>query len=847
MYEKNEKGRHLPSALYKSAARPARHRQAPAPAARLRHGFAAVCAALAPLLCPAPAQAGDDYDALILRARAGDHQPALAMLRALGRAGGPRAIQDRILVASWAGRPDEVTQTYAQLPAGAQPPADVRLAVARALRDLRRWPEALAQFRAGMRAYPSQPAFAAGIAMTLADADRLDEALAAGEQLVRARPRDADAHLALAYVHARRNTPFEALYATDRARDLMPGAAYVEREYVFALQRARMAGAALTHATRRPELYTEAQMRRLQADALAEQVRLASMPTRNEADRFAIADRVLARYDTLIPAWSTQGDETRDDVIRARIDRLHALHARYRRRDLASEYEALRAEGVAVPRYALGDVASAYLYLRQPEQAAAIYQQVAQAEESHDDDPVDRLGNQTGRYYSLAEAEDFDGASQVMDETREGYPAWVYVKGQPMRIPNDLHLQSMQVDAGARLQADDTPEAQARLEGMARNAPNNSTLKSELAALYRARSLPRASERTLKMAETLTPRNIGVENGQGFTALALQEWRQAEALSRDTLARAPENLLSRRLAREWAVHNKAELRIGGYRGLASDSPVSGSGDFGIDAVIYTPPLDYNWRGFAGGGYANGDFEEGRGTYRWARAGAQWRGRDLTVEGEVSANQYGHGARTGLRLSAAYDLDDHWQIGGSAERLSRDTPLRALASGVSSNGLSAYARWRAHERSEWTLRLSPSRFSDGNQRWALGLDGRERIHTTPHLKTDLTLELSSQRNSLDAERPYFNPRSDLMVLPGLRLTHTLHRRYENAWEQIGTLGAGAYTQQGYGTGGVIALGYGQRYRANDVLDMGAMVTGISRPYDGRRERELRITFDLAYRF
>ena len=232
-----------------------------------------------------------------------------------------------------------------------------------------------------------------------------------------------------------------------------------------------MAGAALTHATRRPELYTEAQMRRLQADALAEQVRLASMPTRNEADRFAIADRVLARYDTLIPAWSTQGDETRDDVIRARIDRLHALHARYRMRDLASEYEALRAEGVAVPRYALGDVASAYLYLRQPEQAAAIYQQVAQAEESHDDDPVDRLGNQTGRYYSLAEAEDFDGASQVMDETREGYPAWVYVKGQPMRIPNDLHLQSMQVDAGARLQADDTPEAQARLEGMARNAP----------------------------------------------------------------------------------------------------------------------------------------------------------------------------------------------------------------------------------------------------------------------------------------------------------------------------------------------------------------------------------------
>ena len=204
-----------------------------------------------------------------------------------------------------------------------------------------------------------------------------------------------------------------------------------------------------------------------------------------------------------------------------------------------------------MPRYALGDVASAYLYLRQPEQAAAIYQQVAQAEESHDDDPVDRLGNQTGRYYA-GRGRGFRRRSQVMDETREGYPAWLTSRASPCASLNDLHLQSMQVDAGARLQADDTPEAQARLEGMARNAPNNSTLKSELARCI-APAAARASERTLKMAETLTPRNIGVENGQGFTALALQEWRQAEALSRDTLARAPENCC-RRLAREWAVH-----------------------------------------------------------------------------------------------------------------------------------------------------------------------------------------------------------------------------------------------------------------------------------------------------
>jgi biofilm PGA synthesis protein PgaA len=805
----------------------------------------AACAALAPAL--ALAGPGNDYDSLIARARAGDYEPALAMLRQQGPAAGQRAIHDRIVIAGWAGRPAEAAAAYETLPAGAAPPAEVQLAAARAYRDLRRWPEALAAYRAGLRRHPGMAAFRAGEIMTLADAGQARAALEAGERWVERQPRNVDARLALGYVHARQDRPFDALHQADQALSIAPDTPYVQREYILALQRARLSGEALARAREHAGLFDAAQMRRFEADAAAQQVRLASMPTRGEAERYAIADRALARYDELIPAWRELGEAARGDLLRARIDRLHALHARMRMADLVREYEALRAEGAQVPRYALNDVASAYLYLREPEKARDIYRQVAADEAARGDDPVDRLNTETGLYYSQAEAEAFEDASETLADARDAYPAWVYIKGQPSRIPNDLHLERLQTDAAASLLADDTPAAQRSLEDMVREAPNNSTLLAQLAATYRARSLPRASERTLKMAETLTPRNVGVENGQGFSALELQEWRQAEALSQDTLARAPEDLASRRLARQWEVHNKAELQVNGYRGLASDSPVSGSGDFGIDAVLYSSPLDYDWRVFGGGGYAAGDFEEGRGTYRWVRTGVQWRGRDLTVEGEASTHDYGHGVKPGLRLSAAYDVDDHWQIGGSAELMSRETPLRALASGISSNSLSGFVRWRANERREWTLALSPSRFSDGNDRWSLGLAGRERVYTAPHLKADLEFDISAQRNSGGDDVPYFNPRSDLMLLPGLRLTHTLYRRYETAWEQIGTVGAGAYAQQGYGTGGVVALGYGQRYRANDVLDMGAMITGISRPYDGDRERELRIVFDLAYRF
>lgn len=800
------------------------------------------------LLAPALALAapGADYDALITRARAGDYEPALAMLRQQGAGAGRQAIYDHIVIAGWAGRPGEAVAAYESLPRAAAVPADIQLAAARAYRDLRRWPEALAAYRAGLSRHPGQTAFAAGEIMTLADADQTEAALAAGQAWVKRAPRDADARLALAYVHARLRQPYEALHQADQALSIAPGTPYVLREYIDALSRARLAQPALDLARQHSDLFDAAQLRRMEGDALAQQVRLAAMPTRTEAERFAIADRALARYDALIPAWQALGEPARQDVLRARIDRLHALHARVRMADVVREYEALRAQDVAVPRYALNDVASAYLYLRQPEKARDLYRQVGADGASRDDDAEDRLNTETGLYYALAEAEEFDRTDAVTDAIESGYAPWLYFKGQATRNPNDLKLESAQTVAAARQLADDTVAAEQRLRGMVENAPNNSTLRADLASLYRRRDLPRASERELKMAETLAPRALQVENGQGFTAMDLQEWRQAEALSADTLARAPENLTSRRLAREWEVHNKAELRISGYRGLASDSPVNGNGDFGIDAVLYSPPIDYNWRAFGGGGYATGDFEEGRGNYRWLRTGVQWRGRDLTVEGEVSTHSYGHGVKPGLRLSAAYDIDDHWQVGGSGELLSRETPLRALTNDITANRLTGFVRWRANERREWTLSLSPSRFSDGNQHWELGLDGRERVYTAPHLKADLTLDPSTQRNSRD-DAPYYNPRSDLMALPGARVTHTLYRRYETAWEQIGTIGAGTYTQQGHGTGGVIALGYGQRFRANDVLDMGAMVTGISRPYDGQRERELRIVFDLAYRF
>ena len=222
------------------------------------------------------------------------------------------------------------------------------------------------------------------------------------------------------------------------------------------------------------------------------------------------------------------------------------------------------------------------------------------------------------------------------------------------------------------------------------------------------------------------------------------------------------------------------------------------------------------------------------------------GRDLTVEGEVSLNRYGSGTEPGAGLTVAHDLNDHWQLGGGVAYRSRETPLRALNNGIHANRLDTYARWRADERREWRLGVSPSRFSDGNQRVEWTAQGRERLYTAPRLWLDALVDASASRNSRDGA-PYFNPRSDLSVLPALRGTHILHRRYETVWQHHLTVGVGSYAQRGFGVGAVGLWEYGHRFRMNDVFELGASLSGLTRPYDGQRERDLRVAFDLTYRF
>lgn len=95
----------------------------------------------------------------------------------------------------------------------------------------------------------------------------------------------------------------------------------VLREYIYALQRARLPEPAVRLAHQHPGLIDPVIQRRMEADLAAERVRLSELASRSEKERFVVADRALADYDALFAAWGND-PKAQDDVTRWRIDRL---------------------------------------------------------------------------------------------------------------------------------------------------------------------------------------------------------------------------------------------------------------------------------------------------------------------------------------------------------------------------------------------------------------------------------------------------------------------------------------------------------------------------------------------
>ncbi len=592
------------------------------------------------LLFPVLVQATESvYEQQIQQARKGNYTPFLDYLQHYQQqhALTPEQVADWLQVASWAGHDDEVIEVWQRYGIYMPLPARGVAAVAQARRNQKAWQPALSLWKEACSLAPNNDDYRIGYIKTLADA-RMDAlALQEARQLVTQNP--TQAHLrTLSYVWLRQGKSWDRLLADTRALATAPENNVLLSELVDALTDNRVNTPALVLSQRVP-LYP-AERRRLERNAAAERVRLADVPGRTEKERLQLAQSALNRYGVLLSRWKSE-PQAAEDVILARIDRLGALYAHADYPRVISEYQDLMAAQHPVPDWAIGWVISAYLQEKNADAAFSLLQRYPQY-------PADPQDEEHALFYAWLDTGQYLAARQYVERQTRKVPWTRYDFGSPTPQPNDRWLTGQSLRFNYLLATHALPEAEKLSQRLATTAPGNQGLQIDYATLLQARGLPRAAEQKLKMAEALEPSNLELEQQQAYVAMDLQEWQEMDLLADACLLAHRSIAVPGRLDRLRTVHHMSELRLNASKGLHSDNPVSGTHDLNWDATLYGPPVADNWRLFAGTRYAEGNFDEGKGTS--ATSWAAWNGGLVTSSSKPSFPVTAITARTSRGLA-----------------------------------------------------------------------------------------------------------------------------------------------------------------------------------------------------
>ena len=788
--------------------------------------------------CAADAPWQSAHNLAVQQARNGDTATALPLLMNLYHAhpADLGLMRDTLVVASWADDNDDVVKLYEALPVGLQPDY-VLLAAGGAYLRLQQYQQALNVYHEGAARFPGNPAFLAGEISSLTTGGDPGQALAMAEDDLHQHGDRLPILLAASNAAMALKHPVEALRYCDRALAIAPQNHDAMHDRIIAISSMGAPATARTLADQNPGIINPREQRYIEGDAAAQLVRWDGLEPASEAERYAANDRAIAELDALITKWSNEGDETGENIKRARFDRMVALRDRSRMNDVIAEYEDFTRNNVEIPPYALVAVGDAYLYVREPEKAHDVFARALKAE------PND-FGAQMGMFYADNELEDFDAAFHDVDALDAAEGRWIYLNGLDKPLPNTERADADVAAANARLYAEELADSQQMFETLAFNAPNNTHFIAGVAKVYAVRGWPRQAMEELEIGRALKPKDVELEAAQGEDNLELRNYKLAETESADLTNRFPENLEVQRLAREVEVQNMAEFYFSADKAFRSSTNIQGGNGLELVSELYSPPIDYNWRLFTGDTYAQEQTEEGNMILHRGMAGVEYSDTNFLATAEATRNTYQAEDRYGGKATGEWFINDQWTLSGNAEYFTQDVPLRALRNGVSANEGGGALTYRVSESEKVTVSTEEMGFSDGNFRADVSGAYLDRLYTTPEYTIDGLVNIAGEKNSGNQNVLYFNPAQDALATVGVDITQILYRRYEFVYSHDLLVTPGAYWESGYGTGAAADIRYQQKLILNDTMELGAGIGYGIQPVDGKYEGSIDITFNLT---
>ncbi|MGH8082121.1 MAG: poly-beta-1,6 N-acetyl-D-glucosamine export porin PgaA [Lysobacter sp.] len=641
-----------------------------------------------------------------------------------------------------------------------------------------------------------------------------------------------------------------ALARIESAQAARPGDDRLYRLQALTLADLGGAERAWSLAQARPQLFSAAELQRLQSDRFARRVLWGTLFPESESQRLSEMREtrtLLEQQRATQPAPQQQAD------LRTRFDELVMLNHLERHAEVVQRYRALQAENVSLPMYAMAKVGASLLADKHPEEAAQVLEKVVH------DWPEDE-DSQLQLAYAYSEAERFDDAYAQLEKIKAAQPAFVRVKGAKESHENWRHYDADGHLTMIGLYGEDTIGAQRHLEELAAIGPAHPGLQSDLGVTYQKRGwTDRALER-FQIANTLEPTHVGARIGQVGAYLDHKRVDLARPIHDELLAHRGRDVQVKQMAQSWdstmgwqwlvgSSFGRSDARGGG----ATASPL-GTRDAEHRVEIRSPLIHDRWRltahaRDAWADYPDGAFGKERVHDRRSGVGALYAYDRLTLGfGVDRANDrwLDSSDRTGYYLDAGWRFNDLWRGTASWYRGTPEASLQARRSGIDADALSLGVRYTPSERTSLAATAQQLRYSDDNTRSAFGLNAEQRLYTRPHLLIDGLADLATSRASRrDADVPYFNPSRDASLALGVRIDHLAWRRYERHFRQRLTVQAGPYWQQGYGSYWIPQLRYEHEWRfaTGRTLNYGV---NWSRPvYDGVRED--RLGFDLTFRW
>ena len=779
------------------------------------------------------------YRNAVKDARAGETAAALVSLHALVGSFPQRQdmVGDYAVVLGWAG---DHAAALALLDRINRPtaPSHVIEGLAGSARAVRNYELAGTLYREAIARFPERVEPQIGLARTLADAGKLDDAAAVIERLRAQYPRRIDVLEAVADIATARRDYFAALAAYQAILAQQPAHRGALRGKIQTLARLGTPQLAIELADRNPGVLAPDQREAIAADRTAHQIRWGAIaadtgrgPARFADLDHALGDSEMAGLRALNPAAELTATERQ-----LALDRISALRERYRMRDAIALHAAMAARAPAVPAYAKSAAASAYLYLEQPEKARDLYREALAT------DP-DNLESRIGLFYALAECEEHDAALVEIGRAVAMTPQWIDAWSPATIRENPAYAQVLSTRAMAPLFANRPGEAEQRLHELSGRAPYNMGIRTDYASSMRARGWPRAAEQELRWVLAVEPDNSGALGERAGALLEMRDYRNAESALASAQAATAEDGRVVRAGRLWQVHNMRELIVDGTFGRSSGGP-AGTQDYAVDTRLYSSPFDYNYRVFGHLYNAEAKFDNGTGRRNRTGAGLEYRSPLITATGELS-HDLNEGA-TGAAASLAFTPDDYWTFRGTLDTSANETPLQARLAGINARRGAAEVIWQAHESRSAALSYDRMNFSDSNRRDIAQARWTERVIAGPVYKLEITAALYASSNSL-AAAPYFNPSRDFSPTLEFANEWLQWRRYTRAFRHRLVASVGNYWQQGFGTGSVYGARYEQEWDADDRLTFRYGIGRNRHPYDGVQDTHNYGYFNLNWRF